>query len=64
MTSPPTPYSVIVIGAGPVGLLTALCLGRADISTLVLEAHPSLLRTTRACGYLPVANPVLRKLGI
>lgn len=61
---PPKKYSVIIVGAGPVGLLTALSLERAKISTLVLEAYPSLLCNTRACVYLPVINPALRKLGI
>lgn len=55
---------VIVIGAGPVGLLTALNLGKAGVKTLVLEAHYELLKTTRAVVYMPVVLPVLRKLGI
>ena len=46
------------------GLLTALRLGQAGISTLVLEAHHELLPTTRAMVYMPVVIPVLRKLGI
>ncbi|MCJ1259606.1 hypothetical protein MMC24_007445 [Lignoscripta atroalba] len=56
--------SVIIVGAGPVGLLTALRLGQASIPTLVLESHPTLLPTTRAMVYMPVIIPVLRKLGI
>jgi 2-polyprenyl-6-methoxyphenol hydroxylase-like FAD-dependent oxidoreductase len=55
---------VIIVGAGPVGLLTALRLGQAGISTLVLESHRTLLPTTRAMVYMPVVIPVLRELGI
>lgn len=55
---------MIIVGAGPVGLLTALRLGQAGISTLVLESHHTLLSTTRAMVYMPVVIPVLRELGI
>jgi len=56
--------TVLIIGAGPVGLLTALRLGRAQIPTLVLERHTNLLPTTRAVVYQPVVLPALRSLGI
>jgi 2-polyprenyl-6-methoxyphenol hydroxylase-like FAD-dependent oxidoreductase len=55
---------VIIVGAGPVGLLVALRLGQQGVKTLVLEAHHTLLPTTRAMVYMPVVNPVLRDLGI
>ena len=55
---------MIIVGAGPVGLLTVLRLGQAGISTLVLESHHTLLPTTRAVVYMPVVIPVLRELGI
>lgn len=57
-------YSVIICGAGPVGLLIALCLGQAGVKTLVLERHHELLPTTRAMVYQPVVLNVLRGLGI
>jgi 2-polyprenyl-6-methoxyphenol hydroxylase-like FAD-dependent oxidoreductase len=47
-----------------VGLLVALRLGQQGIKTLVLEAHETLLPTTRAMVYMPVVNRVLRELGI
>lgn len=59
-----TKADVIIVGAGPVGLLTALGLGRAGIDTLVIEAHHELLPTTRAMVYMPVVLPVLKSLGI
>ena len=55
---------MIIVGAGPVGLLMALRLGQAGISTLVLESHHTLLPTTCAVVYMPVVIPVLRELGI
>lgn len=57
-------FDIIVVGAGPVGLLTALNLGKAGVRTLVLEAHHELLPTTRAVVYMPVILPALRDLGI
>ncbi len=53
-----------MVGAGPVGLLVAFCLGQAGIDTLVLESHATLLPTTRAMVYMPVVIPVFRLLGI
>ena len=55
---------MIIVGSGPVGLLSALRLGQAGISTLVLEAHRTLLPTTRAMVYMPVIILVLHELGI
>ena len=43
-----TKCTVLIVGAGPVGLLTALRLGQAGIDTLVVEAHTEILPTTRA----------------
>jgi 2-polyprenyl-6-methoxyphenol hydroxylase-like FAD-dependent oxidoreductase len=57
-------YQVIIAGAGPVGLLTALRLGQENIRTLVLEAHHELLPTTRAMVYMPVVNRCLQQLGL
>ncbi|ETN46764.1 uncharacterized protein HMPREF1541_00953 [Cyphellophora europaea CBS 101466] len=59
-----TRATVCIVGGGPVGLLTALRLGQAGIDTLVVEAHDSILPTTRAVVYMPVIIPALTKLGI
>ena len=56
--------SVLVVGGGPVGLLTALRLGQAGVNTIVIEAHNDVLPTTRAMVYMPVVIPVLKKLGL
>ena len=63
-SSPKVSADVIIVGAGPVGLLIALGLGRAGIDTLVVEAHHELLPTTRAMVYMPVVLPVLKALGV
>jgi 2-polyprenyl-6-methoxyphenol hydroxylase-like FAD-dependent oxidoreductase len=57
-------YPVIICGAGPVGLLTALALGQAGIKTLLIERNHELPLTTRAAVYMPVALSVLHSLGI
>ena len=44
---------VIVAGAGPVGLLTALALAKQDVPVLVLEAEPGLTIDLRAGTYHP-----------
>ena len=55
--------SVIIAGAGPVGLLIAICLGREGVSTLVLEKNDTLPRTLRAIVNNPVVLRVLSKCG-
>ena len=39
---------VIIVGAGAVGLLTALKFGRAGVDTILLEAYSELLQAPRA----------------
>jgi 2-polyprenyl-6-methoxyphenol hydroxylase-like FAD-dependent oxidoreductase len=56
--------SVLVIGGGPVGLLTALRLGQAGVDATVVEAHEDILPTTRAMVYMPIVIPLLKQLGI
>ena len=41
---------VHIVGAGPVGLLTALLLGRAGVSVAVFERWPTSFSRPRACG--------------
>jgi len=55
---------VIVAGAGPVGLLTALALARREISVIVLEAEPGLTLDLRAGTYHPPSLELMAPYGI
>lgn len=55
---------VIVVGAGPVGLLTALGLAREGIGVLVLESGAGISRSPRALTYTPVVLEALDDLGV
>lgn len=55
---------VIVVGAGPVGLLTALALAKQGISVLVLEAEASLTADLRAGTYHPPTLEMMAPYGI
>lgn len=55
---------VIIAGAGPVGLLTALALAKQDISVLVLEAEPGLTIDLRAGTYHPPSLELMAPYGI
>jgi 3-(3-hydroxy-phenyl)propionate hydroxylase len=53
---------VVIVGAGPVGLITALALARQDIPVLVVECEPNLTYDLRAstlhCATLDVLHPL------
>jgi len=55
---------VIVAGAGPVGLLTALALAKQDVPVLVLEAEPALTIDLRAGTYHPPSLELMAPYGI
>ena len=55
---------VIVVGAGPVGLLTALALAERDVSVLVLESEPALTIDLRAGTYHPPSLEMMAPYGI
>src|SRR5882762_8692614 len=55
---------VIVAGAGPVGLLTALALAKQDVSVLVVEAEPALTIDLRAGTYHPPSLELMAPYGI
>lgn len=55
---------VIVVGAGPVGLVSALALAQRDIPVLVLEAHSDLFFDLRAGSFHPPTLEVLEASGV
>jgi 3-(3-hydroxy-phenyl)propionate hydroxylase len=55
---------VIIAGAGPVGLLTALALAARDVSVLVLEAEDDLTLDLRAGTYHPPSLQMMAPYGI
>lgn len=56
--------SVIIVGAGPVGLLIAIRLGQQGINTLVLEKYDTLPRASRAVVYNPIVLGILANLDV
>ena len=56
--------SVIVVGAGPVGLLTTLRLARAGIKTTCVEALDAIDNSPRAMAYHPIAVKELDRAGV
>jgi 3-(3-hydroxy-phenyl)propionate hydroxylase len=55
---------VIVVGAGPVGLVVALALAQRGIAVTVVEAEPALTRDLRAGSFHPPTLEMLAPLGI
>src|SRR2546422_2195875 len=55
---------VLVAGAGPVGLLTALAVASQDVPVLVLEAEPGLSFDLRAGTYHPPSLEMMAPYGI
>jgi len=56
--------SVIVVGAGPVGLTCALVLARGGVPVTVLEAGPALATESRASTFHPPSLEMLSDLGV
>ncbi len=55
---------VIVVGAGPVGMLTALALAQGGARVTVLEQEPGIVNSPRAAVYFPSTLIILDELGL
>jgi 2-polyprenyl-6-methoxyphenol hydroxylase-like FAD-dependent oxidoreductase len=60
----PDDYEVIIVGAGPVGLLLANLLGRRQIKTLVIEQEIKRKEGSRAIGVTPPSLQILSSLNL
>lgn len=55
---------VLIVGAGPVGMLTALALAQGGASVRVVEKEPHITQSPRAAVYFPSTLIVLEELGL
>lgn len=55
---------VLIVGGGPVGMLTALTLAQAGASVRVLDREEQIINSPRAAVYFPSTLLVLEELGI
>ncbi len=55
---------VVIVGAGPVGLMTALGLVRAGVSVTLIEAEDRIVYTPRAISYAWPIFPALERFGV
>ena len=55
---------VIIVGAGPVGLVAAACLGKAGIRTTILELHRELPMDLRASTFHSATLDLLDQFGV
>jgi len=58
------PGGIIVVGAGPVGFITALGLARNGNKVTIIEAEARINDSPRAAVYLPTTLRILDRLGI
>lgn len=56
--------SVVIVGAGPVGLINALGLARAGVDVAVLETHPAIIPEPRAMTYHWTVLEGMDRLGL
>jgi putative polyketide hydroxylase len=59
-----TQVQVLVVGAGPVGLVTALLLARSGVKVTVIERHAGTSIHPKARGVSPRTMEIFRELGI
>ncbi len=59
-----TQHGVVVVGAGPVGFLTALGLARQGVPVTVIDAEPEVVRSPRAAVYFHTTLAILERLGL
>ena len=64
MTDPSTRYDVIVVGAGPVGLMAANLSAMHGLKTLIVEKKTERESGSRAIGIMPPSLEIFDRLGL
>lgn len=64
MASPDDWFDIVIVGAGPVGLLLSLCLSRWGYKVKHIDDRPLPTKTGRADGIQPRSLEILRNLGL
>jgi 2-polyprenyl-6-methoxyphenol hydroxylase-like FAD-dependent oxidoreductase len=62
--APQQRWPVLIVGAGPVGMLLALLLAGRKIHSLLIEKRPGSLEWSKAIGITPPSLAILAKAGI
>src|ERR1700712_1971991 len=62
--SSPSKYDIVIIGAGPVGLLLSTCLARWGYKIKHIDNRPEPTKTGRADGIQPRSLDLLRNMGL
>ena len=60
----PDDYEVIIVGAGPVGLMLGNLLGQRQVKTLVIEQEIKRKEGSRAIGITPPSLQILSSLSL
>jgi putative polyketide hydroxylase len=64
ITAPSTTYDVLIVGAGPSGLATAIAATRAGARVLVVDRHDGTTIFPKATGVRPRTMEILRSWGL
>ena len=64
MATPVQDYDIVIVGAGPVGLLLAVCLARWGYKTKIIDNRAVPTRTGRADGIQPRSLHLLRNMDL
>jgi len=62
--SAPQESEVVIVGAGPVGLMIALMIARAGVNCALVEQYGEIIQSPRAVAYGPPAIVELERAGI